>query len=340
MTATYRFPVEINTKEDIVKQIRNEFPEKPGVYLFRDREGYVVYVGKSVNLKRRVLSYFHNNKSDGRKKIKPLISSIYNAEFYETHNDFLALLLEDKLIKKYFPFYNVRQKKFKKYKYLILTNGLFPTIRVIGSLKKIRNNIVFGPFQGEYYTRTLIEIILKYFNLRLCSESNPSTKCLYHDLKYCKAPCILNIIPLEYTRIVNKVQEFLSGNSEFIIPLLERKLNHYISNAEFENAQEIKDRIEFINSYNEKQKFLTSFKFGTLELYNNTSQEPLYIFNRGRLRINNSFINTQITESNNKLFSADNELFKDSRVLLDRANIVYNWIHGRKNNFRHAFLNS
>ena len=329
-----------NLKENIVKQIRKEFPEKPGVYLFRDREGYVVYVGKSVNLKRRVLSYFHKNKSDDRKKLKPLISSIYKAEFYETHNDFLALLLEDKLIKNFLPFYNVRQKKFKKYKYLMLTNGLFPTIRIINSLKKIKNNIVFGPFQGEYYIKTLIDIILKYFNLRLCNESNPSTKCLYHDLKYCRAPCILNIIPLEYTRIVNKVQEFLCGNSNFIIPLLERKLKHCISNAEFENAQEIKDRIEFISGYNEKQKFLTRFRYGILELYNNSSPDPLYIFNKGRLRINNSFINNQITESNNKLFRTDNELFKDSRILLDRANIVYNWIHGKKNKYKYVFVNS
>ena len=327
-------------KENIVKQIRKEFPEKPGVYLFRDREGYVVYVGKSVNLKRRVLSYFHKNESADRKKLRPLISSIYKAEFYETHNDFLALLLEDKLIKKFFPFYNVRQKKFKKYKYLILTNGLFPTVRIINSLKKIKNNIVFGPFQGEYYIKTLIDIILKYFNLRLCKESNPSTKCLYHDLKYCKAPCILNIIPLEYTRIINKVQEFLSGNCNFIIPLLEQKLNQYISNAEFENAQEIKDRIEFINGYSEKQKFLTRFKYGTLEIYNNTCPDPMYIFNKGRLRINNSFLNSQITESNNKLFSADNELFKDSRILLDRANIVYNRVYSKKNNYRHVFVNS
>jgi len=327
------------TGENLVKYIRKGFPEKPGVYLFRDSNENVIYVGKSVNLKRRVLSYFHNNKSEDRKKIKPLVSNIFNVEFHETHNEFLALLIEDKLIKKFFPFYNVRQKKFKKYKYLMLTKGLFPTVKIINSLKKIKTNIVFGPFQGEYYIKMLIDIILKYFNLRLCNESNPLTKCLYHDLQYCKAPCILNIMPLEYTNIVNKVQEFLGGKSSYIIPLLETKLKQYISKAEFENAQEIKDQIEFIKGYSEKQTFLTRFKHGTMELYENSSPVPLYIFNKGRLKINNQFTNYQITESNNKLFSTDNELFKDSRILLDRANIVYNWIYGKKNNYSYVFVN-
>ena len=146
-------------------------------------------------------------------------------------------------------------------------------------------------------------------------------------------------MPLEYTIIVNNVVEFLSGNSSYIIPLLEKKLNHYISKAEFENAQEIKDQIEFINDYSEKQTFLTRFKYGTMELYENSSQLPSYIFNRGRLKINNLFTNYQITELNNKFFRTDNELFKDSRILLDRANIVYNWIYGRKNNYRYVFVN-
>ena len=221
----------------------------------------------------------------------------------------------------------------------MLTKGLFPTIKVINSFKKIKNNIVFGPFQGEYYIKMLIDIILRYFNLRLCNESNPSTKCLYHDLKYCKAPCILNIMPLEYTNIVNKVQEFLSGNSSYIIHLLKIKLKQYIIDSEFENAQEIKDQIEFINGYSEKQTFLTRFKYGTMELYENGSPVPLYIFNKGRLKINNQLTNCEITESNNKLFRTDNELFKDSRILLDRANIVYNWIYGKKNNYRYVLVN-
>jgi excinuclease ABC subunit C len=328
-----------NAAENLVEKIRKGFPEKPGVYLFRDSGENVIYVGKSVNLKRRVLSYFHNNKSEGQKKIKPMISNIFNVEFHETHNEFLALLLEDKLIKKFFPFYNVRQKKFKKYKYLMLTKGLFPTVKVINSLKKIKNNIVFGPFQGELHIKILVDIILKYFNLRLCSESNPVTKCLYHDLKYCPAPCILNIIPLEYTKIVNKVQEFLGGDASYIIPLLELKLQQYTDKVEFENAQEIKDLIRFINGYSERQTFLTRFKYSTMELYDKGNPVPLYVFTRGRLRISDQFNNSEITESNNKLFSTDNELFKDSRIILDRANIVYNWVYGKKNSYSYVFVN-
>lgn len=328
-----------NLSDALAKYIRKEIPEKPGVYIFRDSGENVIYVGKSVNLKRRVLSYFYNNLSEDRKKLKPLVSNIGNVEFHETHNEFLALLLEDKLIKKFFPFYNVRQKKFRKYRYLVLTKDLFPTVKSVNSLKKIKNNIVFGPFQGEYYIKMLIDIILRYFNLRLCKESNPLTKCLYHDLKYCKAPCILNIMPLEYTNIVNKVHKFLGGDNSYIIPMLEKKLSQCIEKSEFENAQEIKDQIEFINNYSEKQRFFNRFKYGTMELYEEGSKIPLYIFNKGRLKINNSIINNEILESNNKLFNSDNELFNDSRILLDRANIVYNWIYGRKNSYRHVFVN-
>jgi excinuclease ABC subunit C len=328
-----------NSPDSLVKYIRKEIPEKPGVYLFRDSGKNIVYVGKSVNLKRRILSYFHNNKSGDRKKLNPLVSSISDVGFHETHSEFLALLLEDKLIKKYFPFYNVRQKKFRKYKYLVLTKGLFPTVKSISSLRRIKSNIVFGPFQGEYYIKKLVDIILRYFNLRLCKESNPLTKCLYHDLKYCKAPCILNIMPLEYTNIVNKVHEFLNGDNGYIIPLLEKKLNQYIAKKEFENAQEIHNQIEFVNNYSVKQRFLNRFKYGTMELYDEGSTAPLYIFNKGRLKINNKIINNEIIESNNKLFSTDKELFNDSRILLDRANIVYNWLCSRKNSYRYVFAN-
>ncbi len=321
----------MNEHEILVKSIRKEVPERPGVYLFRDRTGNVIYIGKSINLKKRVLGYFHKNSHQTRKKLKPLVADINHVEFHETLNEFLALLLEDKLIKKYYPFYNVRQKKFKKYKYVIVTNGLFPTVKIIDSLKKVKNKSVYGPFQGRAYINALLDIILRYFNLRLCKETNPLTKCVYHDLKYCAAPCILNIMPIEYTAIVNKVQDFLGGNIDYIIPLLTVKLNKHIADVEFEHAQETKNRIEFINNFAEKQKFFNKFRYGILEIYENNNYYPSYIFNKGRLNITDSSAGNKIIESNNRLFYTDNEIFNDSKILLDRANIVYNWLNSGKN---------
>jgi excinuclease ABC subunit C len=328
-----------NEQEILVRYIRNELPERPGVYLFRDVTGNVVYIGKSVNLKKRVLSYFHKNSIYAGKKIGPLVSCIEHVDFHETMDEFLALLLEDKLIKKYYPFYNVRQKKFKKYKYILITDGLFPTVKIIGSLRRIRNKSVYGPFQGRAYVDILLDIILKYFNLRLCKESNPLTKCLYHDLKYCPAPCILNIMPLEYTATVNKVQDFLGGNTGYIIPLLTSKLSMHISDAEFEYAQVIQRQIDFLNSFSEKQKFFNKFRYGKLQIYEGRNRNPSYIFSKGRLRICESSVNNKIIESNNKLLCNDNEIFNDPRVMLDRANIVFNWLNKSVDNYRYVFNN-
>jgi excinuclease ABC subunit C len=328
-----------NKQEILVRYIRKELPERPGVYLFRDGTGNVVYIGKSVNLKKRVLSYFYKNSDNAGKKIRPLVSCVEHVDFHETLDEFLALLLEDKLIKKYYPFYNVRQKKFKKYKYVLITEGLFPTVKIIDSLKRIRNKSVYGPFQGRAYVDILLDIILKYFNLRLCKESNPLTKCVYHDLKYCPAPCILNIMPLEYTGIVNKVQDFLGGNTGYIIPLLTTKLSMHISDAQFEYAQDIKRQIDFLNSFSKKQKFFNKFRYGKLEVYEGSNQKPLYTFNKGRIRICESSAHNKIIESNNRLLCNDNEVFNDPRVMLDRANIVFSWLKKSVDNYRYVFTN-
>lgn len=326
-------------QEVLVRYIRKKLPERPGVYLFRDGKGNVVYIGKSVNLKKRVLSYFHNKSINAGKKIRPLVACIEHVDFHETPDEFLALLLEDKLIKKHYPFYNVRQKKFKKYKYILITDGLFPTVKIIGSLKRIKHKSVYGPFQGRAYVDTLLDIILKFFNMRLCKESNPLTKCLYHDLKYCPAPCILNIMPLEYTDIVNRVQDFLGGNTGYIIPLLTAKLNTHICAVEFECAQDIQRQIDFLNSFSERQKFFNKFRYGKLKIYKRTNRNPSYIFSKGRLRIYDSPASNKIIESNNRLLYTDNEIFNDPRIMLDRANIVFNWLNRLVNKYRHIFTN-
>jgi excinuclease UvrABC nuclease subunit len=109
------------------------------------------------------------------------------------------------------------------------------------------------------------------------------------------------------------------------------KLNKHITDVEFEHAQETKNRIEFINNFAEKQKFFNKFRYGILEIYENNNYYPSYIFNKGRLNITDSSAGNKIIESNNRLFCTDNEIFNDSKILLDRANIVYNWLNSGKN---------
>lgn len=325
------------TTDNIVRHIRKEFPQKPGVYLFSDNKGDIIYIGKSVNIKRRALSYFQKSSHSRETKIKAMVSGICKAEYYETVNDFLALLLEDKLIKKYYPYYNIRQKKYKRYKYLMLTKGLYPTVRVLKTTRKVRNRTIFGPFKGRYDVNNLVDIIQKYFNLRLCYESNPVTKCLYHDLDYCKAPCIMNIMPFEYTRIVNEVIRFLNGNSESIIRLLEKKLKKNIENTEFEAAEETRNLIEFCKDFSEKQRFFNRFKYGKLLLHETNDQVPFCVFDKGRLQLNSSFLSDEITTSNNGLLLFDNEIYTDSRILLDRANIIYSQLTNNRSHYRYVF---
>ena len=168
---------------ELINHIKKELPVVCGVYLFFNAEGRVIYVGKSVHIKNRVLDHFRQT-NDGSFSWKGILSdNACYVKYIITNDELLALLVEDKLIKTYIPFFNVRQKQFQNYKYLGITNGLFPGIKIYGHSIQTRHRLIFGPFKNKLHIELPITLIQKYFRLRICSDASPLLKCVYYDIE-------------------------------------------------------------------------------------------------------------------------------------------------------------
>ena len=234
----------------------NNLPNKPGVYLFKDKEGNIIYVGKSASLKDRVKSYF----SDTGKydlKVSTMVSQIKDFTYITTPNEISALILESKLIKKYKPKYNVLFKDDKTYPYIkVHTNEEFPHISIT---RRILSNdaIYFGPYvMGS--VKEMIKIIQKQFKIRDCSlslEKKLERGCLKEQTNSCSAPCTGKISKEEYKKIVEEVIEFLKGKQKSLINKLEEKMKKASDSLQFEEAALYRDQknlVELIQLHNEK----------------------------------------------------------------------------------------
>jgi excinuclease UvrABC nuclease subunit len=308
----------------LIDHIKKKFPVACGIYLFYNSSGCIIYVGKSVNIKNRILDHFRQGNAlrFSWKGILPDNASY--VDYTVTNDELLALIIEDKLIKIHRPLFNIRQKQLTKYKYLGITSGLFPGIKVCGYSVKNERRLIFGPFKNRMYIELLITLIQRYFRIRICSEVSPLAKCVYHDIGLCCGPCTGKILPFAYTAAVNSVIRFLNGDVKEIIPELKRDLKSSISGFEFEKAEKIRKMIDFCVEYSRKQFHYNLFKNKILEIYNKVTGEVKYTFCRGRIHYLAYEFDTVLKE--NKLVQSEYQPFTDSRILLDRSDIIYNWL--------------
>ena len=211
-----------------------DIPESSGVYLMK-KNNKVIYVGKAKNLKNRVNSYF--NRVHESEKTNELVKNIEDIEFFLTNTETDALLLENNLIKKYSPKYNILLKDEKTYPYIKFTKEKFPKIEVVRSTRKLNENAkYFGPYpMGIYFA---LKSLIKIFPVRDCARNmDKVTKpCLKYHMKTCPAPCKFKNISSEYNTNVKNFQNFLSGNSDEVLKRLENKMNELSQNMEFERA--------------------------------------------------------------------------------------------------------
>lgn len=228
----------------------NDLPKNPGVYLFKDKDGQIIYIGKAKNLKKRVSSYFTKDHSDSI-KTNHLVSKIKDIDFIIVDNEIEALLLENRLIKNHKPRYNILLKDSKTYAYLKITNETYPklvTTRVVTPHGKY-----FGPYTNGYLRKELFELTVKLFKLRIC-KTLPKRECLNYHIGICTAPCIMKVSKEEYNKQVNDAIKFLNGNTSEIINKLKNEMKTASSNNKFEIALEKKRNIEAIETIKEKQK--------------------------------------------------------------------------------------
>ncbi len=226
-------------------------PHLPGCYLMHNKEGIVIYVGKSKNLKNRLSSYFQREHTG---KTMMLVREIAYFEYIVTNTEMESLLLEINLIKKYNPKYNILYRDDKSYPYIELTDEKVPRLRIIRKInvRKVKNNL-FGPYPNVTAAKKVVEILNRIYPLRKCNVYEKKV-CLYYHIGQCLGYCEKDIPKEEIDNMKSEIISFLNGNTKVLTDRLKEKMNIYSENMEYEKALEYKDLLDYINITTEKQK--------------------------------------------------------------------------------------
>ncbi len=293
-------------------------PTLPGCYLMKNKNDQIIYVGKAKNLRSRVLSYFNNSPKNAKTEI--LVTHIIDFDFLITENDAESFVLENNLIKKHTPKYNIRLKDDKSYPYVVInTNEQFPRLEFIRRVKRGKGIEVFGPFVTGSNVWEVISTLTKCFSLRDCKLTDFKARkepCLLYQMKQCTAPCVGKISVSDYEKDLFLARDMFSGTGAKTIKELEKRMHAFAENEEFEKAAQLRDNlvvlIDFANKFkqsnaeieNEHNIDIVAYYQGEIEI-----DISLYMMRNGILlgHKNFSFSNIEIVEDiedtvNNFLF--------------------------------------
>ncbi len=310
--------------EELNQASRRAAPPRPGVYLFSDGTGATIYVGKSVNLRRRMLSYFVAERSGLERRLREMVFSVRSFAFQETPTELLALLLEDVLIKRERPRYNVRQQEYAQYCYLLLTDDRYPTLRVVDG-DGPSSGTLFGPFRDRYLAADTLSIIRRHFHLRSCIDAEPFRRSLNYDLGFCLGPCRGGVSPATYAEIEDRVVRFLNGEVEWIADRLEGTMASLADAREYEKAAAVREELSFCENFTTRQRFIHQFTTRNLELREAGEEQVVYRFERGNLV--SSSVAASAIPRDPAVPARLAEPVTDEKFLLDRANLVYTWLN-------------
>lgn len=240
---------------DRIKEKLKLLTTEPGVYIMRDKDGNVIYVGKAKNLKNRVSQYFRNSPKPA--KVKAMVDNVDIFDYFITMSEMDALALESNLIKKYQPFYNILLKDGKQFPYIkIDMKEPFPKLEIVRKVKKDGAKY-FGPYFAGIDVREIVKTINSAFKIRTCNlkiteESMAKRECLNYSLGLCSAPCTKRISANEYKKEIDKVINFLNGNDDEIEKILTEKMNLAAQNENFENAILMRDRLKMVSKLKQR----------------------------------------------------------------------------------------
>ena len=233
---------------DVLAFKSSDIPTDPGVYLYKDEAGEILYVGKAKSLRSRVKSYFSSN--DQPAKTRQLVLHIRQIDWIIVNTEVEALLLENKLIKQHTPKYNVNLKDAKTYAYISLTREPFP--RILTSRKVSRKLESFGPYTDGYTRQDLQRLVVKVFKLRTCKTLHKRA-CLNYHIHLCTAPCVGNVTDEQYAEQVKQARSFLGGNYEQTVEQLNQKMQAASNAQQYETALELRNQIASIRLVTERQ---------------------------------------------------------------------------------------
>ena len=296
-----------------LKGIVSRLPDKPGSYQFYDDEHTIIYVGKAKNLKSRVSSYFHTEVD--RFKTKVLVSKIHDISYTVVNTEEDALLLENSLIKKYNPRYNVLLKDGKTYPSICVTNEFFPRIFKTRTINK-KWGSYYGPYSHIGSMYAILELIKELYHPRTCNQ--PITKdgvetgkykvCLDYHIKKCMGPCVGKQTYEDYQKNINQAREILKGNSRQVLKDLKDEMISLSEELRFEEAEEIKKKYIALDTFASKSE-VVSHTINNVDVFSITSDEKMAFINY--IHVSNGSINQSFTiEYKKKLNETDDELLQ------------------------------
>ena len=247
---------------NLIAEQLNQLPTNPGVYLLKDGEGNILYVGKAANLRHRVRSYFGTAQNQSP-KLQRMVNRVNDLDFFITNTEQEALILELNLIKRHRPYYNVRLKDDKTFPYLkINPNDDWPRVYITRRLEQDGGHY-FGPFASAKSVRQTLKLIKRIFPFRSCSKPITGTDarpCLWYYVGKCLAPCIDAVSKEEYADVIKQVILFLEGKQEKVVQELESQMNKAAEALEFERATLLRDQIQAINKVIEGQRIAATVR--------------------------------------------------------------------------------
>ncbi len=295
-----------------LQSIIKSLPGKPGIYQFFDNDGKIIYVGKAKNLKKRVSSYFNKDIS-GSGKLTLLVKKITDIKYIVVDTEFDALLLENNLIKKYQPRYNVQLKDDKSFPWICIKNEPFP--RVFPTRNPIKDgSIYFGPYASVRMMKTVLYLIKQLYPLRNCNfkltEKNIQNKkykvCLEYHIGNCKGPCEGKQTDDEYNNTITEIKEIIKGNINVVAGQLKRLMNEFAKNYEFEKAQLVKEKIVLLDRYQSKSTIVNP-KINNVDVFSIITDENYGFVNFLKV-INGAIVQAHTVEIKKKLDESPEEL--------------------------------
>jgi excinuclease ABC subunit C len=334
----------------VLQQKLDNLPADPGIYIYKNSQGKIIYIGKARSLRNRVRSYFQESRPLDV-KTQHLVSEIADFEYIVTDNEIEALILESSLVKKHQPRYNIQLKDDKSFPYLKLTvNEPYPRIFITRRIKKDGAQY-FGPFLPASYARQTLKLINKYFMLRTCNleiDGTLARPCLDYQMKRCVGPCVAGLCSKEnYDRAVEDVKLLLSGKTDDLIGLLEDRMDKASEEMRYEAAAMYRDWIAMVRDMSERQKMILAGQddcdlFG---YYQEGSQLALEVFvmRGGRIVGRREFYWEDLisfdpgeffSEALNQYYSQDTFTPKEIYIPTDieDAEVLESWLSGRKGN--------
>jgi excinuclease ABC subunit C len=330
-----------------IQAILDTLPTRPGCYIYTNSGGEIIYVGKAINLRNRVRSYFNDGEHDF--KTRQLVKNIAHIEWIVVESELEALILEMNLIKKHRPRYNIRLKDDKRYPYIKVHWGVpFPKITVTRQMVQDGSRY-FGPYTSVWAVHQTLDVLRRIFPYLTCDREitgKDPRACLFYDIKLCTGPCIGAISEENYRRMIDDLCNFLQGQTEMIVTRLRADMEKAAENLEFERAAAIRDQLGAIDRVVEHQRVLSSDKIDSdviaMARTNGEACVQIFFIRGGKLIGREYFIlegtheeeNAAIIEEFIKQFYSEAANVPPQLLLpndIEEAKIIEQWLGTRRN---------